>query len=264
MSEQKTILSNIDNGVAWITLNRPDRLNAFTPDMHAELRRSLDAIESDETVRCLVITGAGRGFCTGQDLALRKAGPGDPAPDLGESLDNDYNPLIRRLRSARFPVVCAVNGVAAGAGSSLALVGDLVLAGCSARFIQSFSKVGLIPDAGGSYWLPRLVGRARASVLAMLAEPLDAETAVSWGLIWRCVDDDSLASEATALARRLAQSPTHGLVLTRQALDASLHNDLGTQLDLERELQRKAGQTDDYREGVQAFSNKRNPAFRGQ
>lgn len=257
------IQHEIADGVARITLNRPERLNAFTPEMHAALRAALDGIEARDDVRCLVLTGAGRGFCTGQDLALRRVEPDAPPPDLGPSLDTDYNPLIRRLRAAPFPVVCAVNGVAAGAGANLALAADIVLAARSARFVQSFARVGLIPDAGGSFWLPRLVGPARALALAMLSEPLDAETAAAWGLIWRCVDDGELAAETDSLAARLAAAPTRGLVLTRHAMDAGMGNDLDAQLDLERDLQRQAGATGDYREGVRAFMDKREPRFRG-
>ncbi len=262
MSEP-TILLELSEGVATITLNRPDKLNAFNEAMHGELARALDRIETDTTVRALLLTGAGRAFSAGQDLGDRVMGDGDAPPDLGDTLDRLYNPLIRRLRRFERPVIAAVGGVAAGAGANLALACDLVLAARSAKFIQAFCRLGLVPDSGGTYVLPRLVGPARAMGLALLGEPLEAEQAADWGLIWRVVDDDQLMPEATALARRLATQPTRGLGLTKRALNASAVNTFGEQLDLERDLQREAGRTDDYREGVRAFLEKRPPKFEG-
>jgi len=257
----QTILFSLSDSVAEITLNRPDRLNAVVAEMHGELRDALKATEKE--ARALIITGAGRGFCAGQDLSERRFAPEDK-PNLGAGLDRDYNPLIRRLRKLPMPVIAAVNGVAAGAGMSLALAADIVLAARSATFVQAFAKLGLVPDAGSSYWLPRLVGPARAMALAMLAEPLPAEKAEAWGLVWKCVDDDKLAEEARTLARHLASQPTRGLALLKRAMNASFDNTLDAQLDLERDLQRIAGWGEDYREGVAAFLEKRPPSFSGR
>jgi 2-(1,2-epoxy-1,2-dihydrophenyl)acetyl-CoA isomerase len=257
-----TILLECASGRATLTLNRPDRLNSINIEMHEELRDALRRVRSDSALRCLVVTGAGRGFCAGQDLSERVF-PENSPPDLGESLDKRYNPLIRMLRDLEMPVVCAVNGVAAGAGCNLALAGDIVLAARSASFVQSSSKVGLVPDAGGTWVLPRLVGRARALGLALLGEPLSAEQAEAWGMIWQCVDDDGLMRETAALAEELASRPTRGLALTKRALNASGTNTLEQQLNLERDLQRLAGRTADYREGVSAFMEKRKPRFKG-
>jgi 2-(1,2-epoxy-1,2-dihydrophenyl)acetyl-CoA isomerase len=261
---EPTILLDVAEGVATVTLNRPDKLNAINERMHAELAAALDRIEADPAVRALLLTGAGRAFSAGQDLGDRVMGEGDAPPDLGETLDRLYNPLIRRLRQLELPVIAAVNGVAAGAGANLALACDLVLAARSAKFIQAFSRLGLVPDSGGTYVLPRLVGPARATGLALLAEPLPAEQAAAWGLIWQVIDDDRLLDEATALARKLATQPTKGLGLIKRALNASAANTLGEQLDLERDLQREAGRTEDYREGVRAFLDKRPAAFKGR
>lgn len=263
MSERTVLLSR-DGGVAVLTLNRPDKLNSFTVAMHEELARHLDAIAADAELRAVLLTGAGRAFCAGQDLSDRVMGDGDAPPDLGETLERWYLPLVRRLRNLEKPVVCAVNGVAAGAGANVALACDIVIAARSASFIQAFCKIGLIPDAGGTYTLPRLVGEARAKGLALLGDKLPAEEAAAWGLIWRVVDDANLMDEATALVRRLAAGPTRGLGLTKRALNASFANDLDAQLDLERDLQREAGRTEDYREGVQAFLEKRPPRFQGR
>lgn len=259
-----TILLEVAEGVATITLNRPDRLNSFTSAMHTELRAALATVQRRAEVRCLLLTGAGRGFCAGQDLGDRAVAPGDSIPDLGESLEFNYNPLVRTLRELDMPVVVAVNGVAAGAGANLALAGDIVLAARSASFIQSFAKIGLVPDSGGTWILPRLVGPARAAGLALLGDKLDAATAEAWGLIWKCLDDEALMPEATALARRLAAGPTRGLALTKRALNQSAANTLDEQLALERDFQRMAGRSDDYREGVAAFAAKRPPAFKGR
>ncbi|MCO6442034.1 MAG: 2-(1,2-epoxy-1,2-dihydrophenyl)acetyl-CoA isomerase [Nitrococcus mobilis] len=250
-------------GVATLTLNRPQRLNSCNAAMHAELRDALRRIARDSAVRCLLITGRGRAFCAGQDLDERAIAPGEHAPDLGQTLEQHYNPLIRTLRSLRLPVLCAVNGVAAGAGANLALACDIVLAGRSAIFIQAFCKLGLIPDSGGTWHLPRLIGHARAMALALLGERLTAEQAEQWGMIWKCVDDARLLEEAQNLAQHLASQPTRGLALIKQAINATWHNSLAAQLDLERDLQRQAGHTDDYREGVAAFMAKREPRFQG-
>ena len=259
---QSTVLVEVADGVATITLNRPDKLNAVNEAMHRELAQAFDRIEADAAIRAVLLTGAGRGFCAGQDLGDRMVGAGDAPPDLGDTLERTYNPLIRRICRLERPVVCAVNGVAAGAGANLALNCDLVLAARSAQFIEPFCKLGLVPDAGGTYILPRLVGSARARGLALLGEPLAAERAEAWGLIWRVVDDDRLMAEATSLARHLATQATKGLGLIKRAFLASATNSLDAQLDLERDLQREAGRTEDYREGVAAFMAKRRPAFR--
>ncbi|MGH6899239.1 MAG: 2-(1,2-epoxy-1,2-dihydrophenyl)acetyl-CoA isomerase PaaG [Geminicoccaceae bacterium] len=261
---QSTVLLEVADGVATITLNRPDKLNALNGAMHLELARALDRVETDAAVRAVLLTGAGRGFCAGQDLGDRMVGAGAAPPDLGDTLDRLYNPLIRRICRLERPVVCAVNGVAAGAGANLALNCDLVLAARSAHFIEPFCKLGLVPDAGGTFILPRLVGSARARGLALLGEPLAAERAEAWGLIWRVVEDDRLMAEAISLARHLATQPTKGLGLIKRALLASAANSLDAQLDLERDLQREAGRTEDYREGVAAFMAKRRPTFRGR
>jgi 2-(1,2-epoxy-1,2-dihydrophenyl)acetyl-CoA isomerase len=252
------------DGVATITLNRPDKLNAFTTELHRALAAALDTVEGDETIRAVMLTGAGRGFCAGQDLAERAAIIAGGKVEGGKALETWYNPLVRRLRRLEKPVVCAVNGVAAGAGANIALACDIVLAARSASFIQAFCRIGLVPDAGGSYVLPRLVGMARASALTLLGDKLPAEQAAAWGLIWRVVDDDALVAEATALAQHLARQPTRALALIKQALNASFANTLDEQLDLERALQMKAAATDDFREGVAAFLEKRPARFVGR
>jgi 2-(1,2-epoxy-1,2-dihydrophenyl)acetyl-CoA isomerase len=259
-----SIIAEAVNGVHRITLNRPDRLNSFNDAMHAELREALAAVSADEKARVLVLTGAGRGFCAGQDLSDRAVAPGDAPPDLGASIERNYRPLVLALRDMPVPVIAAVNGVAAGAGANIALACDMVIAAESASFIQAFCKIGLIPDSGGTYWLPRLVGDARAMGLALLGDKLPATKAEEWGLIWRCVPDAELAATVDQLAHHLATAPTLGLVKTRQALHASARNDLETQLDLERDMQRDLGRSADYREGVAAFMGKRAPQFRGK
>jgi 2-(1,2-epoxy-1,2-dihydrophenyl)acetyl-CoA isomerase len=257
------ILVERSAGYHIITFNRPDRLNAFNEAMHQALKCALDGAEADEACRALLITGAGRGFCTGQDLRDRLAKPGETVV-LGGTLEQHYNPLIRRLRALPFPVVAAVNGVAAGAGCNIALACDIVLAAKSATFIQAFAKLGLVPDSGGTWNLPRLVGPARARGLALLAEPLPAEQAAQWGLIWRAMDDDTLIGEANRLCTYFAQGPAHGYALIKRALEAAQTNDLSTQLDLERDLQREASLHPDYAEGVRAFMEKRTPNFTGR
>ncbi|HEX2565621.1 MAG TPA: 2-(1,2-epoxy-1,2-dihydrophenyl)acetyl-CoA isomerase PaaG [Burkholderiales bacterium] len=258
------VLVSVEAGVLSATLNRPDKLNACTPEMLAELRAAIQRAADDASVRAVLLTGAGRGFCAGQDLSLRNPAAGAPAIDLSVSLGSNYNPLIRRMRELPKPIVCAVNGIAAGAGANIALAADIVLAGRSASFVQAFAKIGLVPDSGGTYFLPRLVGSARAMGLALLGERLSAEDAEHWGLIWKAVDDDDLLGEATDLARALAAGPTRGYGLVKKALYASPGNLLDAQLDLERDLQREAGFTEDYREGVAAFLQKRAPRFKGK
>ena len=252
----------ITDGIARLTLNRPKSLNSFNEAMHHEVNAALDSVEAGDC-RVLLLTGSGRGFCAGQDLSDRRVLPGAEPPDLGYTLKNFYNPLIRRLRALEMPVVCAVNGVAAGAGANLALAADIVIAAQSAKFIQAFCKLGLIPDSGGTWILPRLLGPARATALAMLGESLSAEQAVEWGLIWRCVDDAQLMSEAEALCVHFASQPTRGLALIKKALNASWCNTLDQQLELERDLQQQAGRTEDYQEGVAAFMEKRDANFKG-
>jgi 2-(1,2-epoxy-1,2-dihydrophenyl)acetyl-CoA isomerase len=231
--------------------------------MHVALRAALDEAEADRGCGALLLTGAGRAFCSGQDLSDRLPGSGPPR-DLGASLETFYNPLVRQLHALPFPVVAAVNGVAAGAGANIALHCDIVLAAHSAKFVQAFAKIGLVPDAGGTWLLPRLVGAARARGLALLAEPLAAKTAADWGLIWRAVEDDRLIAEAEAICAQLANGPALGLGLIKRALDAAERNDLDAQLDLERDLQREAGFSTDYKEGVRAFMDKRVPVFSGR
>ena len=258
------ILFTIEQGVATLTLNRPEQLNSFNAQMHKEVREALKQVRQNAEVRCLLITGAGRGFCAGQDLGDRNVAPGAAAPDLGESIEKNYNPLIRSLRDLPMPVICAVNGVAAGAGANIALACDITLAAKSASFIQAFCKIGLVPDSGGTWTLPRAVGMARAKALALLGDRLSAEQAEQWGMIWRCVDDAALQDEALKLARQLATQPTYGLALIKRALNASASNSFDEQLDLERDLQRLAGRSEDYREGVSAFMAKRTPEFKGR
>lgn len=258
------ILSEVEQGVMTITLNRPDRLNSFNDLMHQQLAACLTQAERDENVRCLLITGAGRGFCAGQDLNDRNVDPSGPAPDLGLSVERFYNPLVRRLAALPKPVIAAVNGVAAGAGATLALGCDIVLAARSANFVMAFSKLGLVPDCGGSWFLPRVAGRARAMGLALLGEKLSAEQAAQWGMIWQLAEDAELADTSRQLARHLATQPTFGLGLIKKALQASETNGLDAQLDLERDYQRLAGRSDDYREGVSAFLAKRPPQFSGK
>lgn len=260
MSE--TILANLSGGVLTLTLNRPDRMNAFTEEMHLALRAQLDRARTDDAVRAVLLTGAGRGFCAGQDLGERD--PRKGRADLGHTIGAFYNPLIRQIRALEMPVVCAVNGVAAGAGANIALACDIVLAAQSARFIQAFAKLGLVPDAGGSWSLTRLLGEARAKGLALTAEPISAAQAAEWGLIWKALPDDRLMAEAEALAAGFAAGPTLGLALTKRAIHAASSNSLDAQLELEFDFQRRAGASDDYAEGVAAFLDKRKPEFKGR
>ena len=260
----ENILFEINAGIAQLTLNRPDKLNSFTQAMHVEVRDAMARVQADKTVRVFVLTGAGRGFCAGQDLSDRSVAP-DAAPvDLGDSVEKNYAPLVLALRALPMPVICAVNGVAAGAGANLALACDIVLAAKSASFVEVFCKLGLIPDTGGTYFLPRLIGSARAMGLAMLGEKLTAERAESWGLIWKCVPDEELVQATQAMARHFASAPTKGLAFTKQALYASPANTLQQQLTLECGMMSELGNSDDYREGVAAFMEKRAPQFKGQ
>jgi 2-(1,2-epoxy-1,2-dihydrophenyl)acetyl-CoA isomerase len=255
------ILFSLEGGVARLTLNRPDKLNSFTARMHGEVADALTRVET-EGARVLVFTGAGRGFCAGQDLSERK--PSDQPIDLGETVGKFYGPLVKRLHALPMPVVMGVNGVAAGAGANLAFAGDIVIARESASFIQSFCKLGLIPDTGGTYALPRLAGRARAMGLALLGDKLPAKQAQEWGLIWQCVPDDEFEAALDKLAEHFAQAPTKGLAYTKRAITASLGNDLSAQLDLERDMMRELGRSHDYAEGVSAFLEKRAPRFKGE
>jgi 2-(1,2-epoxy-1,2-dihydrophenyl)acetyl-CoA isomerase len=259
----ETILFEVDGGVARLTLNRPDKLNSFNMQMHGEVRQALSSIP-ESGARVLVLTGAGRGFCAGQDLSDRAVAPGSQGVDLGESLENRYNPLVLALQTLAMPVIAAVNGVAAGAGANIALACDIVIAARSANFVQAFSKLGLIPDSGGTWFLPRLVGDARAMGLTLLGNKLPAEQAAAWGLIWQCVEDAELAATVDAMARQFAAAPTRGLAATKNALRRSWQNSLKEQLDVERDVQRELGRSSDYSEGVAAFTEKRTPRFTGR
>jgi 2-(1,2-epoxy-1,2-dihydrophenyl)acetyl-CoA isomerase len=256
----ESIESTKAEGIARITLNRPDRLNSFTRSMHGELR---DALSNLDDARIVILTGAGRGFCAGQDLNDRAVAPGE-AVDLGETVEESWNPLIRTLAALPQPVIARVNGVAAGAGANIALACDIVVAAKSAKFIQSFSALGLIPDSGGSWHLPRLVGQARALGLALTGEPLPAEKAAEWGLIWKAVDDESLDAEVDGLATKLASLPPLGLAAIKQIIRTSGGRTLDQELDLQRDEMRRLGFTEDYREGVAAFLEKRPAQFKGK
>ena len=262
MSETPILVTN-QGATRVITLNRPAALNSFTAEMHALLLPALDAAAADASVRAVLITGAGRGFCAGQDLNdPAMATPDGAPPDVGAVVERHDRPLALRLRSMPVPVITAVNGVAAGAGANFALLADFVLAGRSASFIQAFSKIGLVPDCGGTWLLPRLVGRARALGLAMSGDKLPAEEAERIGLIWRCVDDASLLDEALALASRLAAMPVHAIAQTRRVIDSSANLPLDEALRLEAQTQRELGLRHDFSEGVAAFLAKRPPQFR--
>jgi 2-(1,2-epoxy-1,2-dihydrophenyl)acetyl-CoA isomerase len=258
-----TILFGVDGGIARLTLNRPDKLNSFNTQMHGEVRRALDSLPGSGA-RVLVLTGAGRGFCAGQDLGDRAVAPGAQGIDLGESIDKYYKPLVLALHTLPMPVIAAVNGVAAGAGANIALACDLVVAARSATFVQAFSKLGLIPDSGGTWTLPRLVGNARALGLTLLGNKLSAVQAAAWGMIWQCVDDAELAPTVDALAQQFAVAPTRGLAWTKAAIRGSGQHSLAEQLDIERDAQRELGRSADYAEGVAAFIEKRTPRFTGR
>ncbi|HEV7479558.1 MAG TPA: 2-(1,2-epoxy-1,2-dihydrophenyl)acetyl-CoA isomerase PaaG [Roseiarcus sp.] len=261
VSSQSVLLDRLENGVLTLTLNRPERLNALNGALIEALSAGITRAGTDPGCRAVLITGAGRGFCAGADLANRAFAPGDARPDLGQALDKGLNPIIRGIRNLPKPVVCAVNGPAAGAGANIALACDIVLAAKSAQFLQAFARIGLIPDAGGTFVLPRLIGDARARALMMLAEPIGAERAEAMGMIYRAVDDEDLMGESHTVAERLAAGSTHALGLMKRALAASPTNSLDAQLDLERDLQREAGAGEDYMEGVRAFLDKRPANF---
>ena len=264
--DYRNILYSLEAGIARLTLSRPDKLNSFTGEMHAELRDALDRVQADSSVRVLVLTGAGRAFCAGQDLADPEMSvtPDGRLADIGNVVENNYKPLILRLQNLRVPTIAAVNGIAAGAGASVALACDLVVATKSASFLQAFSKVGLIPDTGGTWFLPQRVGMARAIGLAMLADKLPAEKAADWGLIWAAYEDAEFSAKVDAMAAQLAAMPTKALVRTRQAMHAAAGHTLEQQLSFEGSFMRELGWSPDYAEGVAAFMEKRAPKFTGQ
>jgi len=258
------ILFDVQNGVARLALNRPDKLNSFIGAMHVEIQAALNTIQSEKTIRVLVLSAAGRAFCAGQDLGDPEMAMGASAPDIGNVVEKYYRPLILSLQNLRVPTIAAVNGIAAGAGASVALACDLVIAARSASFLQAFSKIGLVPDTGGTWFLPQRVGMARAIGLAMLADKLPAEKAAEWGLIWQVVDDADLAATVDKLAAQLATMPTKALVRTRQAMHAAPTHTLEQQLSMEGGFMRELGWSPDYAEGVSAFMEKRAPKFTGQ
>ena len=264
MLNPEFVLTEIDQNVARLTLNRPEVLNSFNQRMAVELLEALQAAALDPAVRAVLLTGAGRGFCAGQDLAepMPRADGGEF--DLGQTVRDSYNPIIRAIRQIEKPVICAVNGVAAGAGANLALACDIVIASSGASFVQSFAKIGLIPDSGGTFFLPRLVGLQRATAMMMLGEKISATRALEIGMIYQVCEPETLAESALATARTLAALPTRGLGLTKRGLNAALSNGLDAQLDMEEELQRLAGRTEDFAEGMAAFVAKRKPVFTGK
>lgn len=261
MTDFENIIVEQRDYIARITLNRPDRLNSFTAAMHSELKEAIDELQN---VRVLILTGEGRGYCAGQDLSDRAVSVGGHPVDLGMTVESLWNPLIRKITSLPFPVIARVNGVAAGAGANIALACDIVVAARSARFIQSFSAIGLIPDSGGTWVLPRLVGQARAMGLALTGEPLSAEKAEEWGLIWKCVDDETLDDEVNAIAQKLATLPPLGLATIKKMIRESWSHTLDQELNHQRDAMRRLGFTEDYREGVAAFLEKRPPNFVGR
>ncbi len=263
MEPYQNIVFDLSDSRARITLNRPDKFNSFNEAMHLEVRNAI-ARARDAHARVLLLTGAGRGFCAGQDLGDRAMKPGDEGVDLGASIEKFYAPLVRSLRDLPLPVVCAVNGIAAGAGANLALACDLVIATQSAYFYEPFCKLGLVPDTGGTYFLPRLVGTARAMAMTLLGERISADQAAAWGLIWHSVPDAAFAAAVDTLTLQLAQAPTRGLAAIKYALYSSASNSLNQQLDTERDLNRELGHSSDYAEGVAAFLEKRPPRFTGQ
>ncbi|MCU4503638.1 2-(1,2-epoxy-1,2-dihydrophenyl)acetyl-CoA isomerase PaaG [Acinetobacter sp. WU_MDCI_Abxe161] len=262
--DYQNIIAEEKNGVGYLTFNRPKALNSFNVDMHREVAEVLNQWTKNPDVRCVVISGEGRGFCAGQDLGDRVVDPNAEAPDLGYSIETYYNPLIKTIVNMPKPVICAVNGVAAGAGANIALACDLVIAAKSANFVQAFCRLGLVPDSAGTWFLPRAVGHARAMGLTLLGDKLPAETAKEWGMIWDVVEDAELKTKVTELAERLAKQPTFGLSLIKKAIHQSSNNTFDEQMLLERDFQRIAGRSEDYREGVQAFMNKREPNFKGR
>lgn len=262
--DYQNIIAEEKNGVGYLTFNRPKALNSFNVDMHREVAEVLNLWTKNPDVRCVVISGEGRGFCAGQDLGDRVVDPNAEAPDLGYSIETYYNPLIKTIVNMPKPVICAVNGVAAGAGANIALACDLVIAAKSANFVQAFCRLGLVPDSAGTWFLPRAVGHARAMGLTLLGDKLPAETAKEWGMIWDVAEDAELKTKVTELAERLAKQPTFGLSLIKKAIHQSSNNTFDEQVLLERDLQRIAGRSEDYREGVQAFMNKREPNFKGR
>ncbi|PTV44486.1 2-(1,2-epoxy-1,2-dihydrophenyl)acetyl-CoA isomerase [Acinetobacter oleivorans] len=262
--DYQNIIAEEKNGVGYLTFNRPKALNSFNVDMHREVAEVLNQWTKNPDVRCVVISGEGRGFCAGQDLGDRVVDPNAEAPDLGYSIETYYNPLIKTIVNMPKPVICAVNGVAAGAGANIALACDLVIAAKSANFVQAFCRLGLVPDSAGTWFLPRAVGHARAMGLTLLGDKLPAETAKEWGMIWDVVEDAELKTKVTELAERLAKQPTFGLSLIKKAIHQSSNNTFDDQMLLERDFQRIAGRSEDYREGVQAFMNKREPDFKGR
>ena len=258
------IRNQIEDGVSIITFNRPDKLGAMNALMMAETLHAMEKASENKDVRCIILTGTGRGFCSGQDLNDRIKQKTGKNRDLGVTLDEGYNRFARKVRSLRIPIIVAVNGIAAGAGSSIALLGDIVIAAKSASFIQAFVRIGLVPDCGGTYALPRLVGRARALGMALLGDTIDAETAAEWGLIWKVSEDDDLMADALLIAKKLASGPTKSYALIRQAINAADTNSFDEQLDFEMQCQRAAGYTEDHAEGVNAFIEKRPASFKGQ
>ena len=261
--DYQTIIAEEKDAVGYLTFNRPKQLNSFNETMHQEVAQTLKAWSKDPAIRAVVISAAGRGFCAGQDLGDRVVDPNADAPDLGLSIEKYYNPLIKMITEMPKPVICAVNGVAAGAGANIALACDIVIAAKSASFIQAFCRLGLVPDSGGTWFLPRVVGRAQAMGLAMLGDKVTTEKALQLGMIWQCVEDDMLQAEASKMATHFATQPTYGLSLIKKAIHAAANNTLEQQLTLERDLQRLAGRSSDYKEGVQAFMQKRTPEFKG-